>query len=342
MPIFRRRPRVICIGSASKDLFFPTDEGEILETPEDLTAQRKVAFELGGKYRVDDRYESVGGVAANVAWGLSRLNIAAAPYSRIGGDEVGRWILSEFRRAGVRTDLLEVDRSVGTDVSAIIVLTQNGERTIFHNRDANEGLVIEPKRLRGAEWIFVSALNGDWEDKLRVAARSATENRSKLALNPGQHNLRGNPALVLETVSKADMLLLNKDEALELVMKSGKDVSADELNDERFLLSALLSAGAKTIGMTDGDRGAWAADATGFWHCPIGRVERVVDTTGAGDSFASAFFAAIAFHGLAVSDALRWGIAESGSVVGSYGATAGLLDTEEIRRRAEELRSERL
>lgn len=335
---FRNRHEVICIGSTSKDIFFPTDEGEVMETPSDLTAQRKVAFELGGKFRVADIHEAVGGVAANIAWGLSKLGIRAAPYSRIGGDETGRWILGEFHRSGISSDLLEIDRSAKSDLSAIIVLKESGERTIFHNRDANDRLEIDPKRLSGTEWVFVSSLNGDWENKLVTIREAVRSGGLKMAFNPGQHNLRGNATLIMETVSEADLLVLNKDEALELVMKSDIPATSDELNDEKFLLTALAGAGAGTIGMTDGPRGAWGTDGNGsFWHCPIGPVSDVVDATGAGDSFASAFFAAIAFHGRSVPDALRCGIVESGSVVGSYGASAGLLDLSELRRRAEAL-----
>jgi len=329
---------VICVGSTSKDIFFPTDEGEVMETPEDLTSQRKIAFELGGKFRVAEVYEAVGGVAANIAWGLSKLGIRSAPYSRIGGDESGRWILGELRGAGVSTDLVEIDRGAKSDLSAIIVMAESGERTIFHNRDANDRLEILPNRLSEAEWMFVSSLNGDWEEKLGIVTDVAKTGRVRMAINPGQHNLRVNPSLVMSAIAESDILLLNKDEALELVMKSGISEVPDELNDERFLLSALVSAGAKTIGMTDGGRGAWGTDGTGkFWHCPIGEVASVVDSTGAGDSFASAFFAAVAFHGRPVPEALRWGIAESGSVVGAYGASAGLLDLRTLERKASHL-----
>lgn len=335
--LFGKRHDVICIGSTSKDIFFPTDEGIILETPEDLTAQRKVAFELGGKYRIAELYEAVGGVAANVAWALAKLGVRAAPYTRIGRDEIGHWILREFRRVGVPTDKVFVDPSVRSDLSAIIVLSQSGDRTIFHNRDANDHLEILPERLKGAGWFFVSAQNGNWEDKIRAIITTAQSSGTKIAYNPGQHNLRENPALAMELVSKSETVLLNKDEALELVMKSHPDATPDRLNDEKFLMSALVATGVKSIGMTDGDRGAWGTDGTGYWHCPIGEVPRIVDTTGAGDSFSSAFFAAIAFHGKSIPDALRWGIAESGSVVGEYGASAGLLGLEELQRRAEGL-----
>ena len=59
--------RILCVGSASKDIFFSTSEGVILQTPDDIRSQSKVAFELGGKVRSRVRVEAVGGVAANVA-----------------------------------------------------------------------------------------------------------------------------------------------------------------------------------------------------------------------------------------------------------------------------------
>lgn len=338
---FKKKPKVICIGSTSKDIFFPTGEGIVLETPEDLTAQRKVAFELGGKYRVDDRYEAVGGVAANVAQALAKLGVTSAVYSNIGGDEIGRWILGELKAARVATDFLVIDHDSKSDLSAIIVLTQNGERTIFHNRDANEKLDIVPEKLSGAGWLFVSALNGDWKSNLRKILGTIDRSGARMAFNPGQHNLREDAALVLEAVSKSEILILNKDEALELIMKSQPDLSPEELNDERFLLSALHRAGAKVIGMTDGARGAWGSDGNGVFHCPIGHVEHVVDSTGAGDAFGAAFFAGSVL-GKSLQDMLRYGIAESGSVVTEYGANGGLLTVDEIEARMTALKPEKI
>jgi len=334
-------PQVICIGSTSKDVFFPTGEGIVLETPEDLTAQRKVAFELGGKYRVDDRYEAVGGVAANVAQALAKLGIDSAVYSNIGGDEIGRWILSELKAAHVSTDFLTVDPDSRSDLSAIIVLTQGGERTIFHNRDANEKLEVIPEKLKGAEWFFISALNGDWKANIRKILDTARSNGTKMAFNPGQHNLRDDASLVLEAASKSDLLVLNKDEALELVMKSGTGVSPDELNDEIFLLSSLHKSGARIIGMTDGARGAWGSDGKEIWYCPIGHVKHVVDATGAGDAFSAAFFAGFIL-GKTLPNMLRYGITESGSVITGYGANSGLLSVAEIESRIADLKPEKI
>ena len=324
-----RSHTIICIGSASQDIFFPTDDAVIIETPEEITSKQKIAFELGGKYRVADRYEAVGGVAANVSCGLARLGHRAAAYSCIGDDEIGRFVMSALGKEGVATDLIRSHDATKTDLSAIIVMTQNGERTIFHNRDANERLTVDKDKLKDAKWLFVSALNGEWKKNLAQIKETKKEQGMFLALNPGQHNIREDATLMLETLALADVLLLNKDEAIELLQALPSRPTDAELDNERFLLEQLFQAGAKTIGMTDGKRGAWGYDGKEFWACPIYTLNGVVDSTGAGDAFGSGFLAAH-MAGLPLSDALRYGIANSGSVVGAYGAIAGLLTSEKM------------
>jgi len=333
--------KIICVGSTSKDIFFPTDEGVIIQTPEDLVSKEKIAFELGGKIRVADRYEAVGGVAANVAYGLTRLGHKAACYSKVGKDETGEWILGEFRRAGVPTEVLFVDAAVKTDLSAIIVLMQNGERTIFHNRDANEKLEIIDEKFSGTEWVFVSALNGDWQENIKKVLALKEKHGFSLAFNPGQHNIKEDAKLLLEAVAKTDVLLLNKDEAIELVMQAKIDLPQDRLDDEMYLLETLARIGAKVAGMTDGKRGAWSFDGKEYWYCPIYTKNGVVDSTGCGDAFGSGFFAAL-LEGNSIEQALKYGMANSGSVVGAYGAIEGLLTADEMKNIVEKIIPERL
>lgn len=333
--------KIICVGSTSKDIFFPTDEGTIIETPEDLVSKEKIAFELGGKYRVADRYEAVGGVAANVSHGLTRLGHVAACYSKIGEDETGKWILNEFKREDVPTELLFVDGEVKTDLSAVIVLTQNGERTIFHNRDANEKLEISDKKFADVSWVFVSALNGDWRENLKKVFLLKEKYGFSLAFNPGQHNIKEDAGLLLQVIAHVDVLLLNKDEAIELVMQTQKELPRERLDDEMYLLQTLGRIGAKIIGMTDGKRGAWGFDGKEYWYCPIHTKSGVVDSTGCGDAFGSGFFAAL-LEGGPIDRALRQGMANSGSVVGAYGAIVGLLKADEMKNIIEKIIPERL
>lgn len=319
--------RVICIGSASQDIFFPTQEGIILKTPDDITAQVKVAFELGGKFRVKNRYESIGGVAANVALGLARLGIEAHCYSHVGGDELGLWIKRTLEQGGVGTSLLERDATVQSDLSAIVVITQTGDRIIFHNRDANERLIIDSSKLEDCDWLYISALNGDWKKNLKTIHQATQIHHQRIALNPGQHNLKEDPALMFHLLHDVDALFLNKDEAIELLLANRQVTNHEHLNDEIRLVKALHHEGPRVVALTDGKRGVWATDGQGIWHAQSFEPSGVVDTTGAGDAFGSGFFSAY-LKGLSMETCLRYGICNAGNVVGYFGATQGLLDEE--------------
>lgn len=317
--------RILCIGSSSKDIFFPTDEGVVIETPEDIRAQTKVAFELGGKISCKERAEAVGGVAANVAQGIARLGHQAGVYSQIGNDEVGSWIKKTLSGAGVDTERMQVDPSASTDLSAIVVIAQTGDRIIFHNRAANERLILDVNNLDGYDWYYVSSLNGAWKENFQTIFRSAEKYKVKVALNPGQHNLKNDPRLILESLPHVSVLFLNKDEALELLLAGGIATDPRKLNDELYLIQALHDFGPEVVSLTDGKRGAWVYDGRELWHADIYEPNGLVDTTGAGDAFGSGFFSAYLHH-FSLEKCLRYGITNGGSVVGSYGASAGLLD----------------
>lgn len=320
---------VICVGSVAKDIFFPTSEGEFVETPEDVLAQRKVMFEAGAKYQVEDRYEALGGVAANTSVGLARLGIPAAVYGATGDDDIGAWIRREFEREGVDMGHLEQYEGVKSDLSAILVFTTDGDRTIFYNRDAAERFQVKAENFSGASWVVMSALNGDWKENMRETIRGAREAGAKLAVNPGQRNMKDDPALVLRAVAASDILFLNKDEATELSLHIDPKLSREALNDEATLLRVLRDAGAKTIAMTDGMRGAWGFDKAEMLRAVSRHPSKGIETTGAGDAFGSAFLAATLL-GKSLSDSLRWGIANGASVVQHYGAIEGLLRRDEM------------
>lgn len=320
---------IICVGSVAKDIFFPTAEGEFFDTPEDITAQRKVAFEAGAKYQIEDRYEALGGVAANTSVGLARLGVSVSCFGATGDDEIGTWIRREFEREGVDTNLLETFSDVKSDLSAILVFTKDGDRTIFYNRDSAERFCVNAEKLSGALWVMVSAMNGEWKENLRQVLLGAKATGAKLAMNPGQRNMKDDPDLVLEAVAASDVLFLNKDEAIELILHVDRGASRENLNAEPFLLTALSRVGAKTIALTDGMRGAWGYDGREMFHAVALHPNRGTETTGAGDSFGSAFLAATLF-GKDLPEALSWGMVNGASVIRFYGAIEGLLRREEL------------
>jgi len=324
---------IICIGSSSKDIFFPTSEGMVFDTPEDVTAQKKIAFELGAKYQVENRYEALGGCAANVASGLARLGIKVDCYTKIGDDMLGRWIMENLSQGGVGTNCVEIEEKCMSDLSAIIVDVKSRDRTIFFNRDANERLEIKSEILKNSKWLFISALNGDWKSSVDKIISLARENNQKIIFNPGQRNIKDDVRKILEMIGNAEILMVNKDEAIEILVNSGDE---KKLNDERYLLEKLKNCGPQIVTLTDGKRGAWVCDKERMMY--VGAAEKnPTETTGGGDAFTSGFFAAY-LKGKNIEDCLRWGMANGASVVNYYGAVRGLLDEHQMEERSKPIK----
>ena len=332
--------KIICVGSASKDIFFPTAEGVVTETPDDLMCQKKIAFELGAKYKIDERHEALGGVAANVASGLARLGLEVSCYSYIGDDYISQWIADQLKNNGVETDLIVNVKDCLSDLSAIVVDKNSGERVIFTNQPANKNLEVVPEKLEKAEWIFLGDLHGDWEKHLEKIFSLAKENNIKIANNPRQINIHENAKKVLEFISKSDLIVLNKDESIEVLSAGEEKFSSDELNSEEFLVKKLHSLGPKIVAVTDGMRGSWATDGEKVIHAPAIGV-KAVETTGAGDAYSSGFFAAY-LKGKDLEECLKWGVANSGSSVQFFGAIEGLLKESEIVKMADEVEIEEI
>jgi ribokinase len=323
------RYQVICVGSGSKDVFFPTDEMIVMDNPDksDINVQKLIAFEYGAKYQIDDRFEAPGGCAANAAQGLARLGINTACCCRVGLDSEGAWVKKSLEHEKVATDLVQEDSRYKTDLSLILVNKKTGERTIFFNRDANEKLEIYPDEL-SADWIFVSALNGKWQEHLETILEHSGKKNILLAYNPGEANIQRDRGKVMEFVKGCHLLMANRDEATEMVSKNNDDL--------QFLMKELKAMGPEIVVITDGSEGAYCYDGQRMIFAPAIVSQKPLDFTGAGDGFSAAFLAAH-IKGLDLSECLKWGTANGANVVDFYGAKEGLLNEEEIMRKSDDI-----
>ncbi len=317
--------KVITIGSVSQDIFFPTDEGVVIETPEDVLSQKKLAFEFGAKYHVNERFESLGGCSVNVAVGLVKLGEDVSAYTTIGDDVTGKWIHAELEKTGVKMEFVGIASSCKSDLSAIIVDQKNEDRVIFSNQVANQKLVFDVQKIGNPQWIFIGDLSGDWKKNLDLIVAIAKEKNILLAFNPRQKTIHEDAEKIREVSSICDLLFVNKDEALEILSSTNID-HANE--DEIFLMTQLRKIGAKIVVLTDGKRGAWVGNEAGNFYVKAMLVE-TVDTTGAGDAFASGFFAAY-LKEKPIQECLKWGIANSSSSIKQYGGQVGLLNQEQV------------
>lgn len=295
-----------------------------METPEDLLAQKKMVFELGAKYHIENRYESLGGCSTNVAVGLSKLGEEVGCYTSIGDDSVGKWIHSEFKKNGISSELVIIQSDCQSDLSSILIDTKSADRIIFSNQVANQKLVFDSQKIRHPHWFFIGDLSGPWQQNLDRIVSCAQEKKVRIAFNPRQKTIHEDVIKIVHVIGKTDILFVNKDEAIEIILGCGEVSVKELLDNEEYLLKVLFRLGAKMVAITDGIRGAWAYNGKRMVHAEAVR-QMAVDSTGAGDAFTSGFFASyLKNHEMEMC--LKWGIANSSSSVKAYGGQKGLLD----------------
>ena len=106
---------ILSIGRSSFDITCPVDEYPI----------------EGTKYILNEKIESGGGTAANVAYMLAKWGETSYFAGVVGSDDYGTKIRKELEQVMVKMDMVENSYEYGTPVSVILVNKKNGSRTRF-------------------------------------------------------------------------------------------------------------------------------------------------------------------------------------------------------------------
>lgn len=320
---------ILTIGSVLRDVTVTTTAGRVWRTPGDLTAQRILGFEYGAKIAVDTLSASCGGGAANVAVNAASLGLRVALFARLGDDAEGAHLRAHLVRRGVGVGALQTDARWPTGSSFLVCVGKSEhDHVAFVFRGANDRLVVDDAALKGlrARWVYLTAQSGPrWGSNLRNAFACARRIGAQVAFNPGAAQLAEGRRGLERALQQTQVLLLNKDEAIELAL-SGIRLGKRHpgfLNKPVYLLNILSEWGPKVVVITDGERGAHAIANGSVVHVPAVR-RRVVDTTGVGDAFGAAFLAGY-LHDGDLKHALQWGAHNAASVLTKIGAQAGIL-----------------
>jgi sugar/nucleoside kinase (ribokinase family) len=325
---------VITIGGATRDIMFYTDEATVMPNPvEDVTRQNLVCFEFGAKISIEGSYFTLGGGGNNAAVAFSRLGMKTAAALAIGDDDNGRAVMENLKKKKVDTKFVQKIKNKKTGFSFILTLEKERERTIFFYRGVNEELRITNYELRSfkSKWFYVSSLsNKNWRDILNKVL-----DRGKLAWNPGINQIKAGKKGLIEFMAHTEVLLINKDEAIELVLSDEKykNKSADFLNQPRNLLLALSEWGPKITVVTDGGNGAYVYDGKIVYYSPAASVDKkIVDRTGVGDAFGASFTAGLEIYKGDIQKSLRLALVNSASVTTEIGAQNRLLTLKEAEK----------
>ncbi|SDR88500.1 ribokinase [Microterricola viridarii] len=258
--------------------------------------------------------EGPGGKGSNQAIAAARLGADVSFLTAIGADDFGRAATTLWRAEGVDAEHV-VTTSAPTMVGFILV-DPSGENCISIAPGALDELdaaSIEPFR---AEIAAADILVVSMEIPLAAATaalRIGREVGTPTLLNPA-------PAQELPDAvwPLVDIITPNQTEAPVLL-----GLAPDHgLTDAELITELRRRTGGSAI-LTRGGRGALVSDADGTAEVPALRVEKVVDTTGAGDSFTAALAVAIA-EGRSLRDAAQFAAAAGAHAVTIAGVIPSL------------------
>jgi adenosine kinase len=260
--------------------------------------------------------EMSGGSAANTIVGVANLGARAAYVGKVRDDQIGRLYTHDIRAAQVAFETKPAADGPATGCSYILV-TPDGERTMNTYLGAAQELMpgdIDAAQVAASAILYLEGYL--WDPK---SAKEAFVKASTIAHDSGRQ--------VALTLSDSFCVDRYRDEFLDLMRKGTVDlVFANEAELHSLYQTAdfdtaltQLRSDVKLAVVTRSEKGCVVASKDGVTAVPAFPIDRIVDTTGAGDLFAAGFLFGLV-RGAGFEAAARLGALAAAEVIQHIGA----------------------
>lgn len=219
----------------------------------------------------------LGGAATYIGLGASLLNSKPSIISIVGGDFEHKK-LKLLKQKGINTDSIEIVPKGKTFYWKGKYHKDWNKRDTLNTQlnvlaDFNPAVSEENKK---AEIIVLGNLHPDVQntvlDQVNVSEKC-------IILDTMNFWMDNALAELMKVIKRVDIIIINDEEALQLSKKDTLFAAANEI----------LSFGPKQIVIKKGEHGAMLFDESQFFTVPAFPVKKVIDPTGAGDTFAGGF-----------------------------------------------------
>ena len=250
-----------------------------------------------------------GGSASNTIYGLSKLGVCSGFVGKVGNDRYGHFFESDSIENGVHASLVKCETPSGICVSLV---SPDGERTMATYLGAASEMTasdVTEEMLDGYDYCHVEGYLSFVRAFITEVLRMAKQKGMKVSFDLASYNLveanldflRG---LVRDYV---DIVFANEEEAKTFTGLE-PEAALDEIAKDCEI--AVVKVGAKGSFVRRG--------AEVVFVKPI-EINRCLDTTGAGDLYASGFLYGLA-SGCSLEESGKFGSIVSGNIVQVVGA----------------------
>jgi len=260
-----------------------------------------------------------GGAVVNSAIILDNLGQRTSLLGCVGKDVWAEQVKQEFTQTNINLKHVHVKPESTTGLTFIIV-TPDGERTMFSHRGANIQLEIQDideDALKDAAILHISGyalLESPQKNALWRAVELAKKYNVQISLDTGLEPAIQNPKDLRRLIRELTICISGPQEISALLDSTSPEEAAD----------LLLSLGIQLAAIKLGEKGSFVADEKGQFFCPSFHVN-AVDTTGAGDSFTAGLLYGWA-HRLSLSASAVLASALGALAASVYGAGFSLPD----------------
>jgi sugar/nucleoside kinase (ribokinase family) len=296
---------VVAIGNAIVDVIARADEAFLAE--EGLTKggmqliDPERAVQLYG--RMGPGTEVSGGSAANSLAGLAALGHRCAFIGQVADDQLGEVFAHDMRATGIAFD---VPAQPGPPPTArcLILITPDGERTMntslamAHRLPAS---AIDEEQIARARYLLIEGYLWDAPEP-----RAAIQRAMAAAKRGGAQVVFALSALYLMDLYRADFLGLIEQGMIDVLFSNEEEITALMQTGDLEAAIGKVAPSVPMLVVTRAERGALAISKGERAEVPAEPVARVVDTTGAGDTFTSGFLAG-QLQGRSLADSLTMG-----------------------------------
>ncbi|MBB3256639.1 2-dehydro-3-deoxygluconokinase [Paraburkholderia bannensis] len=287
-----------------------------------------VAADTGALHDVARFIKRAAGAELNVATGLARLGFKVGWMSRLGDDSFGRFVRGVLAQEGIDAQCVETDTRYPTGFQLKSKTDDGSDPAVeyFRRGSAASHLSISDYKrgyVLGARHLHLSgvapAISATSRELAFMLAREMREAGRTISFDPNlRPTLWGSEAEMVATLNElarfADWVLPGVNEGRIL---TGSD-------DPELIARFYLERGARGVIVKLGAQGAYFETNTGErGHVPAQRVDKVVDTVGAGDGFAVGVVSAL-LEGRALHQAVARGNRIGALAVQVIGDSEGL------------------
>jgi sugar/nucleoside kinase (ribokinase family) len=275
--------KILGIGNALVDILTFIDNDKIL----DLFSMPKGSMQLVDSeksHQVKEgtsgfpRSKASGGSAANTIHGLAMLGAKTGFIGTVGKDETGDFFENDMKKAGVNTMLLRRDTETGT---AVALISPDSERTFATHLGAAVELNAEdldPDYFNDFDILYLEGYLIFNKPLVVRACEIAKSKGMKVALDLASYN-------VVEAKLKDFRDLIEK--YADIIFANEEEAKAFTAMEPEFALKQIAELSEIAV-VKVGKEGSWIK--RGEEILKVGTMEvNCIDTTGAGDLYASGF-----------------------------------------------------